>query len=214
MTRIRIDCFSLSLDGYGAGVEQSLEAPMGRGGMGLHGWALASHSFRATHGMAGGLTGVDDGFAAAGMANLGAWVIGRNMFGPVRGPWPDDSWRGWWGDDPPYHCDVFVLTNHPRPTLVMAGGTRFHFVGGDLGTVLARAATAAQGRDVRVGGGVATARAAIRAGLVDRMHLAISPVMLGEGEAFWTGLDLAALGYAPPEVTQGEAAMHLVITRV
>lgn len=212
MTKLRVECFSISPDGYGAGVEQRLEDPMGKGGMALHGWAIATRTFRTMFGMDGGGTGIDDGFARRGFENIGAWILGRNMFGPVRGPWPDESWRGWWGEEPPYACDVFVLTHHPRNMLVL-GQTRFHFVTDGIHDVLAMAQAAAGGQDIRLGGGVATVRAYLREGLVDGMHLAVSPVLLGQGEALFAGLDLPALGYRVERTVQGELATHLDIGR-
>jgi dihydrofolate reductase len=213
MTRVRVHCFSISLDGYGAGPKQDLANPLGVGGMALHEWALATRTFKQMHGMDGGATGIDDDFAARGVANIGAWILGRNMFGPVRGSWPDDTWRGWWGDNPPYHTPVFVLTNHPRPSITMDGGTVFHFVAEDINTVLTRAAKAADGQDVRVGGGVATIRQCLRAGLIDEMHLAISPVLLGSGEHLLTGIDTLKLGYQCTEHVATANATHVVLTR-
>jgi len=213
MTRLRIASFSVSLDGFGAGAGQSLEQPMGIGGMGLHEWALATRTIQHMFGQPGGSTGVDDEFAARGFANIGAWILGRNMFGPVRGPWPDESWRGWWGDEPPYHVPVFVLTHHARAPLAMAGGTTFHFVTGGIDAAWQLARAAAGGRDVRLGGGVATLRQYLRAGLVDEMHLAFAPVLLGRGEALFDGLDLPALGYAAVEHTASAAATHMVFRR-
>jgi dihydrofolate reductase len=210
---VRAAAFSVSLDGFGAGPEQSLEQPMGRGGLDLHRWALGTRTFRAMFGQGGGSTGTDDGFAVRSFANLGAWILGRNMFGPVRGPWPDHAWRGWWGDEPPYHCDVFVLTHHPRPALEMKGGTVFHFVAGEPAEILRKASAAAKGRDVRIGGGVATLRQFIAAGLVDEMHLAMSPVLLGEGEPLFAGLDLPALGWRVTETAATELAQHVVLRR-
>ena len=214
MSRVRIAGFSVSLDGFGAGVEQSLEHPLGRGGETLHGWLLPTRTFqREVLRQEGGTGGRDDEFAARSMANVGAWILGRNMFGPVRGPWADASWRGWWGEDPPYHVPVFVLTHHARPPLEMQGGTTFHFVTDGLEAALARAREAAGGRDVRVGGGVATLRAALRAGLVDEMHLAFSPVLLGAGEPLFAGLDLPALGYRVREHVTTPAALHVFFQR-
>ena len=214
MSKLRVASFSVSVDGYGAGPEQSLDNPLGIGGMGLHQWAFATRTFRTMFGQEGGSTGVDDQFAQRGFANVGAWVLGRNMFGPVRGPWPDDAWKGWWGDTPPYHCDVFVLTHHARAPLAMKGGTTFHFVTDGIHAALTRAREAAGDRDVRVGGGVATIRQYLTERLIDEMHLAISPVLLGRGEALFAGLDLPKLGYAPTEHVATELATHLVLTKV
>ena len=213
MPRLRVASFSLSIDGYGAGPEQSLDHPLGVGGMALHKWVIATRTFRQLFGQEGGATGVDDDYAARGFRNIGAWILGRNMFGPVRGPWPDDSWRGWWGDDPPYHVPVFVLTHHARPSLTMAGGTVFHFVTDGIDAALARATEAAAGRDVRLGGGVATIRQYLRARLIDEMHLAISPALLGRGEALWAGIDLTALGYQCTEHVATPSATHVVLSR-
>lgn len=217
MSRIRVNCFAVSADGFGAGPGQSPAHPLGVGGEGLMRWFFPTRTFRRVVGGsdgADGTTGVDDGFAARSFDAVGAWVMGRNMFAPSRGPWPDDGWRGWWGNEPPYHCPVFVLTHHARPPLTMAGGTVFHFVTDGLASALERARTAAGGRDVRIGGGAATVRAALAGGLIDEMHVALSPVLLGRGEPLWAGLDLPALGYAVAESVAGEAATHLVIRRL
>jgi dihydrofolate reductase len=213
MTRLRVHSFAISLDGYGAGPHQSLDNPLGAGGVALHEWVFATRTFRQRFGSDGGTTGVDDDFAARGFANIGAWILGRNMFGPVRGPWPDESWKGWWGDNPPYHTPVFVLTNHPRASITMAGGTIFHFVTDGLRAALERATEAAHGQDVRLGGGVATIRQCLRAGLVDQMHLAIAPVLLGSGEHLFAGLDAVALGYRCTEHVATPDATHVVLTR-
>lgn len=213
MPKLRVMSFSLSLDGFGAGPEQSLDNPLGLGGMGLHQWAFATRTFRTMFGQDGGSTGIDDQFAARGFENVGAWILGRNMFGPVRGPWPDDSWKGWWGDNPPYHCDVFVLTHYPRASITMAGGTVFHFVTDGIHAALKRAMDAAGGRDVRVGGGVATIRQYLQERLVEEMHLAVSPVLLGRGEHLFAGLDLLQLGYRTSEHVPTELATHIVLTK-
>lgn len=213
MSRLRVHCFAVSLDGYGAGLQQSLQQPMGAGGMALHDWAFQTQTFCRMFGMPGGATGPDDDFAARGFAGIGAWILGRNMFGPIRGPWPDDAWKGWWGDEPPYHCPVFVLTHHARPPIEMKGGTVFHFVTDGIVAALARARQAAQGRDVRLGGGVATLRQYLRAGLVDEMHLSVAPVLLGNGEALYAGLDLPALGYRREQHVSTAHATHVVFTR-
>jgi dihydrofolate reductase len=213
MPKLRVMSFSLSLDGFGAGPEQSIDNPLGIGGMGLHQWAFATRTFRKMFGQDGGSTGIDDQFAARGFENVGAWILGRNMFGPVRGPWPDDNWKGWWGDNPPYHCNVFVLTHHPRASITMAGGTVFHFVTDGIHAALKRAMDAAGGRDVRVGGGVATIRQYLQERLVDEMHLAVSPVLLGRGEHLFAGLDLLQLGYRTSEHVPTELATHIVLTK-
>jgi dihydrofolate reductase len=213
MPRLRVHAFSISLDGYGAGPDQSLEQPLGRRGEGLHGWFLPTRTFRRMNGKDDGTTGVDEDYAARGFANIGAWILGRNMFGPVRGPWPDESWRGWWGESPPYHGPVFVLTHHARQPLAMEGGTIFHFVTGGIGEALDRARVAAGGKDIRLGGGAATIRQYLRARLVDEMHVAISPILLGQGEALFADLDLPALGYEVSEHAATESALHLVLSR-
>ncbi|HEY9064639.1 MAG TPA: dihydrofolate reductase family protein [Burkholderiaceae bacterium] len=214
MSQLRVNGFAISIDGYGAGPNQSLADPMGVGGMALHEWAFATRTFQRLFGNeSAGATGVDDDYAARGFDNVGAWILGRNMFGPVRGPWPDDSWKGWWGDEPPYHVPVFVLTHHPREPIVMQGGTTFHFVTDGIHAALERAKAAAQGRDVRLGGGVATIREYLQAGLIDEMHLAIAPVVLGAGERLLDGVDLAKLGYRCTQHAGTAHAMHVVLTR-
>jgi dihydrofolate reductase len=213
MARLRVNCFSISLDGYGAGPNQDLTNPLGVGGVELHQWFFPTRTFQRIHSGGDGATGVDDDFAARGFDNVGAWILGRNMFGPVRGPWPDDAWKGWWGTNPPYHTLVFVLTHHPRPAITMEGGTVFHFVTDGAEAALARATAAANGKDVRLGGGVATLRQYLRAGLVDEMHLAIAPVLLGSGEHLMAGIDLAKLGYRCTEHVPTASATHIVLTR-
>jgi dihydrofolate reductase len=213
MPKLVIRAFSVSLDGYGAGPQQSLENPLGIGGMALHEWAFHTRTFKKMFGQEGGSTGLDDDFAARSFDNIGAWILGRNMFGPVRGDWPDESWKGWWGDEPPYHCDVFVLTHYPRAPIEMAGGTTFHFVTDGIHAALERAKEAANGRDVRIGGGVATLRQYLQAGLVDEMHLAVSPVFLGSGEHLFAGLDLPRLGFQRSEHVPTERTTHVVLTR-
>lgn len=214
MGLVRVDAFTVSVDGYGAGPGQCLEAPMGRGGGDLHPWMLPTRTFRAMSGKEGGTTGVDDDFAARSMANLGAWVMGRHMFAPANAPWPDQAWRGWWGEEPPYHCPVFVLTHRPRPPLAMRGGTVFHFVADGAEAALARAREAAGALDVRIGGGVSTVREYLRMGVIDRMHLVVSPVLLGSGESLFDGIDLVGLGYAVTEQVASPAAMHVVVGRM
>jgi len=213
MGKLRVASMGVSIDGFAAGPDQSLEQPLGVNGPELMAWFFPTRSFQAMHGGQGGETGMDEAMAAQGFEGVGAWIIGRNMFGPVRGPWPDESWRGWWGEEPPYHVPVFVLTHHARPVLKMAGGTEFHFVTQGFEAALARAREAAGGKDVRLGGGVATVRAYLRAGLVDEMHVALRPVLLGAGEALWQGIDLRALGYCCERVTAGERATHLFLRR-
>ena len=213
MARLRVHQFSISIDGYGAGPDQSTEDPLGVGGESLHEWVVDTRTFKRTHGGEGGSTGVDDDVAARGTSGIGAWILGRNMFGPVRGPWPDQEWRGWWGEDPPYHTPVFVLTHHARPSLAMDGGTVFHFVTDGIEAALEQAYGAAGGEDVRLGGGAATIREYLRAQLVDEMHVAVAPILLGSGESLLAGLDLPALGYRCTEHVAGEKATHYVIAR-
>lgn len=214
MGMVRVGAFSISIDGYGAGPRQSLENPLGVGGRALHEWAFATQTFRRMFGQDGGSTGVDEEFAARSFRNIGAWILGRNMFGPVRGPWPDESWRGWWGDEPPYHTPVFVLTHHPRTPLPMKGGTEFRFVTGGIEAALADANAAAGGKDVRLGGGVSTIRQYLRARLIDELHLAISPVLLGSGEHLLSGIDMPALGYECAKHLPGvRAAAHVVLRK-
>ena len=213
MTRLRVHALTLSLDGYGAGPSQSRDNPLGVGGEELHEWLVTTRTFQQEHGKGGGETGRDDDFAARSFENIGAWIMGRNMFGPVRGEWPDDSWKGWWGANPPYHSDVFVLTHYARAPVSMEGGTTFHFVTDGIHAALRRATASAKGRDIRVGGGVSTVRQYLEAGLVDEMHLAIAPVLLGRGEHLFAGLDLRALGYVCTEQVGTAKASHVVITK-
>jgi dihydrofolate reductase len=213
MPKLRVHGFSISLDGYGAGPNQDLANPLGDGGEALHEWVVATRTFRRMLGQEGGTTGVDDDFAARGFANIGAWILGRNMFGPVRGPWPDDKWKGWWGDNPPYHCPVFVLTHHPRTSVAMDGGTTFHFVADGIEAALKRAAEAAKDRDIRLGGGAAAIRQYLSAGIVDEMHIAISPILLGAGEHLFAGLDLPKLGYQCAEHVATANATHVVLAK-
>ncbi|HKR36532.1 MAG TPA: dihydrofolate reductase family protein [Steroidobacteraceae bacterium] len=213
MAKLRVHCFSISLDGYGAGADQSLEHPLGVGGEQLHEWILPTRTFKQMQGEPNGTTGVDDDFAARGFANLGAWILGRNMFAPSRGAWRDDGWKGWWGDNPPYHTDVFILTHHARAPIPMAGGTTFHFVTEGIQAALERAVAAAKGRDVRLGGGAATIRQYLRAGLIDEMHLAIAPTLLGSGEHLLSGIDVVKLGYRCVEHVAAANATHIVLTK-
>jgi dihydrofolate reductase len=212
--KVKVSSFTLSIDGYGAGPQQSLQDPLGVGGFALHEWAWATRTFRRMFGQDGGATGVDDEFAARGFENIGAWIIGRNMFGPVRGPWPDDAWKGWWGETPPYHVPVFVLTHHPRDSIVMNGETTFHFVTQGITAALDRATAAANGKDVRIGGGVATIQQYLNARLIDELHLAISPVLLGSGEHLFGELDLLGLGYRCTDCVRSQMATHLMIRRL
>jgi dihydrofolate reductase len=213
MSKLVVRSFSISLDGYGAGPDQNLENPLGVGGESLHDWMVHTRTFQRIMGEGGGSTGVDDDFAARGFANLGAWILGRNMFGPVRGPWPDESWKGWWGDVPPYHTQVFVLTHHPRRSLTMEGGTTFHFVTDGIHRALERAREAANGKDIRLGGGSATIKQYLTAGLVDELHLAIAPILLGSGEALFSGIDALKLGYRCVEHVASEKATHVVLKK-
>lgn len=213
MPRLRIHGFTVSLDGYGAGPNQDRQNPLGVGGIALHNWFFPTQTFQAMHGSGSGTTGPDDDFAARGFENVGAWIMGRNMFGPVRGPWPDEKWRGWWGENPPYHVPVYVLTHHARPSLHMEGDNVFHFITGGIHEAFRLATAAAGTKDIRLGGGVATIRQYLEAGLVDEMHLAISPVLLGSGENLLAGIDLPALGFSVTEHMPSTAATHVVLTR-
>lgn len=214
MARVRVEGFTISLDGYGAGPHQSQQQPLGEGGAELHQWLLPTRTFQqALFGNDDGTTGVDDRFAARGFHNVGAWILGRNMFSPDRGPWTNLDWNGWWGDNPPYHVPVFILTHHARASIAMEGGTTFHFVTGGIHEALERARAAAGDKDVRIGGGPDTIRQYLREGLIDELHIAISPVLLGRGEALFAGLDLRALGYACVESVASERATHVVLRR-
>ncbi len=213
MSRLRVQCFGLSIDGFGAGPNQDIDNPLGVGGMNLHQWFFPTRVFQKMRGNADGATGVDNDFAERGMAGIGAWILGRNMFGPVRGAWPDDKWKGWWGDSPPYHTQVFVLTHYPRASIQMEGGTTFHFVTDGIHAALKRAREAAGELDVRVGGGPATVRQYLQAGLIDELHLAVSPVLLGSGESLFAGIDLLKLGYKCTQHVTTPAAMHVVLTK-
>ncbi|MEN7529495.1 dihydrofolate reductase family protein [Cupriavidus sp. DL-D2] len=214
MTRVRVEGFTISLDGYGAGPDQDIDNPLGIGGTDLHQWLIPTRTFQQTlFGNDGGTTGIDDDFAARGFRNIGAWILGRNMFGPIRGEWPDMNWKGWWGDRPPYQVPVFILTHHARPAIEMEGGTTFHFVTGGIHEALDRAREAAAGKDVRIGGGAATIRQYLREGLIDELHIAISPVLLGRGESLFKDLDLRSLGYACVESVASEKATHVVLRR-
>jgi dihydrofolate reductase len=213
MSRLRVDNFAIFLDGYGAGPNQGLDNPLGVGGRALHNWIIPTRTFQQMEGKEGGEIGVDDEFMARGFANIGAWILGRNMFGPIRGSWPDHSWKGWWGDNPPYHTPVFVLTRHPRPSIVMDGGTTFHFVTEGIHAALHRAKDAANGQDVRLGGGIATIRQYLQARLVDEIHIAISPIVLGSGEHLLAGIDTLALGYECAKHATTANALHFTLTR-
>jgi dihydrofolate reductase len=213
VSKLRVQSFAISIDGYGAGPGQDLENPLGVNGPELMEWVFPTLVFQRMFGQGGGETGVDNDVAEQGFAGVGAWILGRNMFGPVRGPWPDDSWKGWWGDEPPYHTPVFVLTHHPRPPLRMAGGTEFRFVTEGIEAALAQARAAAGGRDVRLGGGVSTVRQYLQARLIDELHLAVRPVLLGAGEHLWNGIDARSLGYECVTHVAGERATHVFLRR-
>jgi dihydrofolate reductase len=213
MSKLRVQIFTISLDGYGAGPDQSLQNPLGVRGPELMGWFFPTRAWRRMQGQEGGETGVDHEIAEQSFAGIGAYILGRNMFGPVRGPWPDHAWTGWWGDEPPYHAPVFVLTHHPRPPLPMAGGTVFHFITDGIHAALERATAAAGGQDIRVGGGVYTVRQYLQAGLIDDLHLVVRPVLLGAGEHLFHGIDLPRLGYACTRQVAGERATHVFLAR-
>ena len=213
MPKVKVAAFSISLDGFAAGPSQDLHNPLGVRGTELHQWFFPTESFKKMHGQNGGSTGIDNDMAAQSFDNVGAWILGRNMFGPVRGPWPDDSWKGWWGDVPPYHTPVFVLTHHARAPLAMAGGTTFFFITDGIESALKKAREAAQGKDVRIGGGASTIRQYLAAGQIDEMHLAVSPVLLGEGEHLFHGINLPKLGFNSVRTVAGENATHVFIKK-
>jgi dihydrofolate reductase len=213
MSKVRVASFSISIDGFGAGPRQDLQNPLGVRGPEIFGWFFQTELWNKMHEQSGGGRGADNEMAARAFENVGAWILGRNMFGPVRGPWPDESWKGWWGEEPPYHVPVFVLTHHERKPLEMKGGTTFYFVTDGIESALKQAQDAARGKDVRIGGGVATIRQYLSAGKVDEMHLAMAPVLMGEGENLFAGLDLHAKGFRIVRVATGENATHLVMER-
>ena len=214
MSKLRVESFTISLDGFGAGPNQDINNPLGVGGTSLHGWAFPTRTFQQKlFGSDSGETGLDDEFAARGFQNIGAWILGRNMFGPLRGAWPDESWRGWWGENPPYHVPVFVLTHHPRAPLVMEGGTTFYFVTDGIQSALAQAREVANGKDVRIGGGAATIRQYLKHRLIDELHIAISPVLLGAGERLFDNIDLPSLGYSCIQHAATPRATHIVLTK-
>jgi dihydrofolate reductase len=213
MPKVRVAGFSVSLDGFSAGPAQSLSDPLGKRGTEIFQWFFHTKTFCAMHGREGGSVDMDDKFAHRSMDNFGAFLLGRNMFGPMRGPWPDDSWKGWWGDNPPYHAPTFVLTHYEREPLVMAGGTTFHFVTGGIEEALHFAQQAAGDKDVKIGGGVSTVRQYLQAGLIDSLHFAIAPVALGQGEAIFQGLDLPALGFIVMEHQATEYATHVLLEK-
>lgn len=214
MAQVQVKSFSISLDGYGAGPNQDIDNPLGVGGTDLHQWLFSTRTFQQRiHGSGDGTDGIDDDFAARGFGNVGAWIIGRNMFGPIRGSWPDMDWNGWWGENPPYHVPVFVLTHHARPSIKMEGDTTFHFVTDGIHEALARAREAANGLDVRIGGGPNVIQQYLHAGLIDELHIAISPVLLGQGERLFEGVNLRALGYECSQHVASEMATHVVLRR-
>jgi dihydrofolate reductase len=213
MSKLRVQAFGISIDGYGAGPGQNLENPIGIGGMAVHDWMFPTRAFQRMLGKQGGATGIDDDFVARSFENIGAWIMGRNMFGPVRGPWLDESWKGWWGDNPPFHTPVFVLTHYARASISMAGETSFHFVTEGIHAALQVASAAANGKDIRIGGGVATIQEFLRAGLIDYVHLAISPILLGSGEQLFTNIDLPKLGYQCTEHLSTPKATHVILSK-
>jgi len=213
VSKVRVQSFAISIDGFGAGPDQDLQHPLGVNGPELMEWFFPTRAWRKMHGHPDGETGIDNDMAEQGLSGLGAWILGRNMFGPVRGPWPDDHWKGWWGEEPPYHVPVFVLTHHARAPLAMAGGTEFRFITDGIGAALTQAKAAAGDRDVRIGGGVATVRQYLRAGLIDEVHLAVRPVLLGSGEHLLHDLDLRALGYECAKSVAGERATHVFLQK-
>lgn len=220
MTRVRVESFTISLDGYGAGPDQDIDNPLGVGGTALHEWFFPTKTFQTMHsemldgGGKNGESGVDDDFASRGFENIGAWIMGRNMFGPIRGPWPDMDWKGWWGDNPPYHVPVFILTHHPRPSIEMKGGTTFHFITDGIHKALEQATEAANGKDIRIGGGPNTIQQYLRAGLIDELHIAISPILLGSGERLFEGIDMRSLGYKCIRFSASEKAAHVVLSKI
>ncbi len=213
MGKVRVAGFSVSVDGFGAGPEQSLEDPLGKRGEELHDWIVGSRFFKQMIGADGGSEGIDNDYAYRAMDGFGAYILGRNMFGPIRGEWPDNTWRGWWGDNPPYHAPTFILTHHARDPIVMEGGTTFYFVTGGIESALEQARSAAGNLDVKIGGGVSTVRQYLTAGLIDELHLVIAPVVLGRGEQLLAGIDLPGLGFDVSERTTTDLATHLVLTR-
>jgi dihydrofolate reductase len=213
MNKVKVAAFSISLDGFGAGPDQTLENPMGKGGHQLHKWFYPTKAFQKMIGKEGGTEGTDNDFAEKSFENIGAWILGRNMFGPIRGPWPDNEWKGWWGDEPPYHVPVFVLTHYEREPLVMKGGTTFYFITDGIESALEKARNAANGKDIRIGGGVSTVRQYLQAGLIDELHLPMSPVLLGTGENLFSGIDLPSLGFTQIEKINGEGAMHILLKK-
>ena len=214
MSKVKVAAFTISLDGFGAGNEQSLEKPLGIRGEELHTWMLNTKMFHRMTGKEGGTEGVDNSYAEKSMENIGAWIMGRNMFGPIRGPWMDDEWKGWWGEEPPYHVPVFVLSNHPREPLKMKGGTTFYFVTDGIESALKQAKEVANGKHIRIGGGVSTIRQYLQAGHIDEMHLVFSPVFFGNGEHLFSDIDLHSLGFNNIQKIDGEKATHIIVTKI
>ena len=213
MSKVKVAAFSVSLDGFGAGQDQRLYNPLGVRGQELHPWLVTTKMFHRMIGKDGGTEGVDNDFAEKSMENIGAWIMGRNMFGPIRGPLPDNEWKGWWGEEPPYHVPVFVLTHHAREPLKMKGGTTFHFITGGIESALEEAQKVANGKDIRIGGGASTIRQLLQAGYINEMHLAFSPIFLGSGEHLFSGIDLSALGFNHVQKINGEKATHIIVTK-
>lgn len=213
MSKVKVTAFSVSLDGYGAGIDQSKENPLGKRGEELHEWIFPTKMFQKMYGKGEGTEGTDNDFAEKSFENIGAWIMGRNMFGPIRGPWQDDAWKGWWGENPPYHVPVFVLTHYPKKSLSMQGNTVFHFVTDGIESALEKARKAANGKDIRIGGGTSTVRQYLQAGHIDEMHLAFSPVFLGSGEHLFHGIDLPALGFTETQTMYGRRATHVMLTK-
>lgn len=213
MSKLRVECFSISIDGFGAGPNQSIENPLGIGGLGLHEWIFPTITFQERSVDKDSTTDIDNNFVARSRNNIGAWILGRNMFGPIRGSWPDNNWKGWWGDNPPYHTDVFVLTNYARAPITMEGDTTFHFVTDGIYSALDRAKEAANGLDVRLGGGVSTIHQYLKERLVDELHVAIVPILLGSGEKLFSDINLLSLGYQCVEHVASNNANHIVLRR-
>ena len=214
MSKVRVAGFGVSLDGFGAGPDQSLADPLGKRGPEMFPWFFHTRTFCSMVGKEGGSVGdIDDVFAAQSMAGFGAFILGRNMFGPVRGPWPDELWKGWWGENPPYHAPTFILTHFQRDPIVTEGGTTFHFVTGGIDEALERAKQAAGTKDVKIGGGVSTVRQYLQARLIDSLHIASASVLLGSGECLFSGLDLQTLGYTVTDRQASEYATHITLEK-
>ncbi len=214
MGKVKVAGFSVSVDGYGAGPEQSLQNPLGKRGTELHQWFFDTRFFHEMIGREGGaVDSIDQTYAQRAMAGFGAFILGRNMYGPIRGAWDGTDWKGWWGDNPPYHAPTFILTHHAHPPIKMEGGTTFFFITDGIKSALDQAKAAAGNLDVKIGGGVSTVRQYLEAGLIDELHYAVSPVILGQGEAMFAGLDLPSLGYTAVEQVMGEKALHLVLAK-